>query len=224
MREVASNCVPDQQLIHIHQQAQPHQQQKPQSKRHSSQEPNTQLHEQSRDTQIESRKDPGATVCQRGGHPPGQQSLHAAPPQNKRSKRSSHISVGSGQPGEALQLKRKCWMQRQRHSTPACVPPSSSWWWPGDANLTIRTRTEPMQLQGVSRHRVSERRVAREDTEEGVHKPSRKLQEWHRGKAHGKSATEKVKMHGRARATPTAAGRDVVCSGVGRAFPGDRHL
>jgi hypothetical protein len=45
---------------------------------------------------------------------------------DKRSKRSSHKSVGSGHAsGEALQLKRKCWTQRQRRSTkvyPPAVP------------------------------------------------------------------------------------------------------
>jgi hypothetical protein len=67
-----------------------------------------------------------------------------------------------------------------------------------------------MQRQGVPRHRVTERKVTREDTKEGVHKQSRKLQERHQGGAHGKGATERVKMLGRARITSTAVGRDVV--------------
>jgi hypothetical protein len=106
------------------------------------------------------------------------------------------------------------------------APPSSSWWRPGDANLAIRSRTELMQWQGVSRHRVTARKVAREETQEGVHERSRKLQQWHTGGAHGKRATERVEMHGRARPTPTAASRDVVRSGVGSeaALPGDRRL
>jgi hypothetical protein len=37
------------------------------------------------------------------------------------------------------------------------VPPSSIQRWPSDANLAIRTRTEPMQWQGVPRHRVTEK-------------------------------------------------------------------
>jgi hypothetical protein len=59
-----------------------------------------------------------------------------------------------------------------------------------------------------------------------VHKGSRKLQERHQGGAHGKGATERVEMLGRARATPPAAGRDVVGSGLGceGALPGDRRL
>jgi hypothetical protein len=106
------------------------------------------------------------------------------------------------------------------------VPPSNMRRWPSDANLAIRTRTEPVQRQGVPRHRVTERKVAQEETKEGVHKLSRKLQERHQGGAHGTGATERVEMLGRARATPSAAGRDVVGSGVGRegALPGDRRL
>jgi hypothetical protein len=69
------------------------------------------------------------------------------------------------------------------------VPPSSMRRWPSDANLAIRTRTELMQRQGVPRHRVTERKVAREDTKERVHKRSRKLQERHQRGAHGKGAT-----------------------------------
>jgi hypothetical protein len=97
---------------------------------------------------------------------------------------------------------------------------------PSDANLAIRTRTELMQLQGVSRQRLTERKVTREDTKEGVHQQSRKLQERHQGGAHGKGATARVKMLGRARITPTAAGRDVASSGVGSegAPPGNRRL
>jgi hypothetical protein len=41
-REGASNCAPDQQQTHVHQQARPHQQQKPQPKGHSRQEPSRQ--------------------------------------------------------------------------------------------------------------------------------------------------------------------------------------
>jgi hypothetical protein len=83
-----------------------------------------------------------------------------------------------------------------------------------------------MQRQGVPRHRVTEGKVAREDTKEGVHKRSRKLQERHQVGAHGKGVTKRVQMLGRARATPPAAGRDVVGSGVGSdvALPGDRRL
>jgi hypothetical protein len=82
-----------------------------------------------------------------------------------------------------------------------------------------------MQRQGVPKHRVTERKVAREDTKEGVHKRSRKLQERHRGGAHGKRATERVQMLGRTGAPRTAAGRDVVGSRVGcEALPGDRRL
>jgi hypothetical protein len=68
------------------------------------------------------------------------------------------------------------------------VSPSSIRWRPSDADLAIRTRTEPMQRQGVPRHRVTERKVAGEDTKEGVHKWSRKVQERHQGGAHGKGA------------------------------------
>jgi hypothetical protein len=57
------------------------------------------------------------------------------------------------------------------------VPPSSMRRCPSNADLAVRTRTEPMQRQGVPRHRVTERKVAREDTKEGIHKRSRKLQE-----------------------------------------------
>jgi hypothetical protein len=66
-----------------------------------------------------------------------------------------------------------------------------------DANLSTRTRTELMQQQVVPRHGVRERKLAREDTKEGVHKRSRKPQEWQRQGAHGKGPTEWVKMHGR---------------------------
>jgi hypothetical protein len=61
------------------------------------------------------------------------------------------------------------------------VPPSSDWWWPGDENLAKKTRTEPMKWQGVPRHRVTERNLARGDTKEGVHK-RRKVHEWPRGR------------------------------------------
>jgi hypothetical protein len=83
-----------------------------------------------------------------------------------------------------------------------------------------------MQRKGVPRHRVTERKVAREDTEKGVHKRSRKLQEQHQVGAHGNKATKRVRMLGRARATPLVAGRDVVGSGVGSkgVLPGDRRL
>jgi hypothetical protein len=58
-------------------------------------------------------------------------------------------------------------------------------------NTYLNTRTEPMQRDGVPRHRVTERKwdklqgyvhkvterkVSREDTKEGVHKWSRKVQ------------------------------------------------
>jgi hypothetical protein len=83
-----------------------------------------------------------------------------------------------------------------------------------------------MQREGVPRHRVTERKVAREDTKEGVHKRSRQLQERQRGGAHGKRATERVEMLGRAGPSPTTAGRDIVGSGVRSqgALPGDRRL
>jgi hypothetical protein len=83
-----------------------------------------------------------------------------------------------------------------------------------------------MQRQGVPRQGATERKVAREDTKEGVHKRSRKLQERHQGGAHGKGAAERVKMLGRARALPTATGRNAVGSRVGSegALPGDRRL
>jgi hypothetical protein len=55
------------------------------------------------------------------------------------------------------------------------APPSSDWWWPDDAKLVIRTKREPMHRQGVPRHGVTERKLVREDTKEGVHKRSRKL-------------------------------------------------
>jgi hypothetical protein len=70
-------------------------------------------------------------------------------------------------------------------ATPAAfhqgVPPSSIRWWPGDANLAMRPRTEPMQRRGVPRHTVTKRKVAREDTKEGEHKRNRNLQERHQG-------------------------------------------
>jgi hypothetical protein len=73
---------------------------------------------------------------------------------------------------------------------------------------------------------VAERKVAREDLKEGVHIGSRKLQERHQGEAHGKGATERVKMLERARTTLKAAGRDVAGVEVGSegALPGDRRL
>jgi hypothetical protein len=37
------------------------------------------------------------------------------------------------------------------------VPPSSTGRWPSDANLAVKTRTEPMQREGVPRHRVTKR-------------------------------------------------------------------
>jgi hypothetical protein len=72
------------------------------------------------------------------------------------------------------------------------VPPRSMQRRPSDADLAIGTRTEPMQRQGVPKHRVTERKVAREDTKEGVHKRSRKLQERHQVCAHGKGAAKRV--------------------------------
>jgi hypothetical protein len=69
-----------------------------------------------------------------------------------------------------------------------------------------------MQLEEVPRHRVTERKVARKDTKEGVHKRSRQLQERKRGGAHEKRATERVQVLGRAGFLPTAAGRDIVGS------------
>jgi hypothetical protein len=48
------------------------------------------------------------------------------------------------------------------------TPPSSIRWRPGDANLTVKTRTQPMQREGVPRHRVTVKKVPREDTKEGV--------------------------------------------------------
>jgi hypothetical protein len=120
--------------------------------------------------------------------------------------------------------------REMRDAAPAAfhtgVPPSSMRRFPSDANLAIRTRTEPEQRQGVPRHRVTKRKVAREDTKEGVHNRSRKLQERHQVGAHGKGATKRVKMLGRARATPLAAGRDVIGSGLGSdgALPGERRL
>jgi hypothetical protein len=45
-------------------------------------------------------------------------------------------------------------------------------------------------------------------------KQSRKLQEWQRWGPHNRRGTEKVEMHGRARATPTVAARNGVRSGV----------
>jgi hypothetical protein len=56
------------------------------------------------------------------------------------------------------------------------VPPSSTGRWPSDANLAVKTRTEPMQRDAVSRHRMIDRKVSREDTTEGVHKWSRNVQ------------------------------------------------
>jgi hypothetical protein len=105
-------------------------------------------------------------------------------------------------------------------------PPGSMGRRPGDANLAVKPRTEPMQWEGVPRHRVTERKVAREDTKDEVHKRSRKLEEQHREAAHGKRATERVQMLGRAGSTPTAAARDVAGSGIGSqgALPGDRCL
>jgi hypothetical protein len=47
----------------------------------------------------------------------------------------------------------------------------------GDANLTIRARTESMQRTRAPRHRVTERQFPREDTKEGVHNCSSTLQE-----------------------------------------------
>jgi hypothetical protein len=92
----------------------------------------------------------------------------------------------------------------------------------------FKTRIEPMQRQGVPRHRVTERKVAREDTKGVVHKRSRNLYERHSGGAHGKRATKRAMMLGRAGTTPTAAGRDVVGSGVGseghrRTTPASAH-
>jgi hypothetical protein len=57
---------------------------------------------------------------------------------------------------------------------------SSVWWWLVDADVAMKTRTEPIQWQGDQRDRVTERKVAREDPEGGVHKRSSQLQEWHR--------------------------------------------
>jgi hypothetical protein len=65
------------------------------------------------------------------------------------------------------------------------VPPSSIGLWPGDAKLAVKTRTEPMQWEGVPRHRVTERKVGREDADQVIHKRIRKLQERHWGGAHG---------------------------------------
>jgi hypothetical protein len=63
----------------------------------------------------------------------------------------------------------------------------------GDANLTIRASTEPMQRKRVPRHRVTERQFPREDTEEGVHCCIRSLQVQQRGPK-GEGAAERVKM------------------------------
>jgi hypothetical protein len=78
-REGASNCAPDQQQAHVHQQALPHQQQTPQPKGRKRQEASTQQQKQGEDKRTRSRKDPGVTACKSGGQPQGEKSQHAAP-------------------------------------------------------------------------------------------------------------------------------------------------
>jgi hypothetical protein len=82
-----------------------------------------------------------------------------------------------------------------------------------------------MQRKRVPRHRVTERQNPREDTKEGVDHCSRILQERQTGPK-GKEAAERAKMCGRASATTTAAGRDVIRSRVGSkgALPSDGRL
>jgi hypothetical protein len=64
-----ATSAPDQQQTCVHQHERPHQQQTPQPKGYSRQEPSTQQQEQSADKRTRSRKDPKATACQNGGHP-----------------------------------------------------------------------------------------------------------------------------------------------------------
>jgi hypothetical protein len=77
--EGASKCAPDQQRTHVHQQARPHQQQTPQPKGHSRQEPSTQQQKHSGDKRTRSRKDPEATAGKSDRQPQGRKSQHAAP-------------------------------------------------------------------------------------------------------------------------------------------------
>jgi hypothetical protein len=56
------------------------------------------------------------------------------------------------------------------------------------------TRIEAMRRQGVPRHGVAERELAREDTKERLHSRSRIPQEMQRGRANVKGATERVEM------------------------------
>jgi hypothetical protein len=58
----------------------------------------------------------------------------------------------------------------------------------GDANLALGARTDAMQRQGVPRHGVAEREVAREDAKERVPSHSRILQEGQRGGVNGKGS------------------------------------
>jgi hypothetical protein len=78
-RESASNCAPDQQQTHVHQQALPHQQQTTQPGGHKRQEASKQQQKQGEDKRTRSRKDPGATACKSGEQPQGQKSQHAEP-------------------------------------------------------------------------------------------------------------------------------------------------
>jgi hypothetical protein len=67
---------------------------------------------------------------------------------DKISKTSSHKSVGSGQAGgEALQLKRKCWTQRQRRSTK--VYPPAVFGGGGVTQTSIRYTYGPYGLYGI---------------------------------------------------------------------------
>jgi hypothetical protein len=68
--------------------------------------------------------------------------------------------------------------------------------------------------------------MTREDTKKGYTSGAGSCKSGTGGGVHREGATERIKMHGRARATPMAAGRDVVGHVVGSegALSGDRRL
>jgi hypothetical protein len=188
-REGASNCAPDQQQTHVHQQALPHQQQTPPPKditcnnrTHSNrnrartsgkeaeriQEP---LHTKAADSRRVKRVNMQCLAHVRIRDSVTRQEIQKIKPQISRIRALKRGSLAAGE--EMLDAAPAAFHKG--------VPPSSTGRWPSDANLAVKTRTEPMQREGVPRHRVTERKVAREDTKERVHKRSRKVQERQRG-------------------------------------------
>jgi hypothetical protein len=147
------------------------------------QELGTQQHKQGGEKRTRSRLDSGATACKRGRRVKRVNMQRLAHPRRRDSVTRQEIQEIKPQISRIRAVRRGSRAAEEEMLAAALaafhqgVPPSSIWWCSGDANLAVRTRTEHMQRQGVPKHRVTERKVAGEDTKKGVDKRSRDARE-----------------------------------------------